>query len=187
MQRLAKSQSLSYGETEAKHARICSATRRQQNPNRLKKILRHAKARQVSEPVLWRDRSQACQDLLGHEKAAESKSFEENPRHAKAHRVSKPALWRDRSQACQDLLGHEKAAESQSSKNPRRAKAHRVSKPVLWRDRSQAWRDLLDRVKASRIPNIGKFSKAGGETIYQAIASSTRRGRAGSRNYHTRE
>ena len=41
-----KSQSQSYGETEAKRARICSATRRQQNPKHPKKFLRHVKARQ---------------------------------------------------------------------------------------------------------------------------------------------
>ena len=69
---------------------------------------RHAKARQVSKPVLWRDRSQACRDLLGHEKAAESQPLK-NPRHAKARQVSKPILWRDRSQACQDLLNCAKA------------------------------------------------------------------------------
>ena len=104
-----------------------------------KKILRHAKARQVSEPVLWRDRSQACQDLLGHEKAAESKSFEEDSQGMRRlDKVSKPVLGPDKSPACQDLLVREKASRLQGIRKVfyGTQRPHQVSKPVLRRDRS---------------------------------------------------
>ena len=114
MQRLAKSQSLSYGETEAKHARICSATRRRAE-SQSSKNQRHAKARQSLKACLMARQKPSmpgsARPREGEQTPKHSKKF---LRHAKAHQVSKPVLWRDRSQACQDLLDHEKASRLQS-------------------------------------------------------------------------
>ena len=160
----------------------------------------------VSKPVLWRDRSQACQDLLGHEKAAESQALK-NPRHTKARQSLKSYLWRDRSRACQDLLGQEKAAESPSirifskaykgsssfktcfmvkqkpsvpgSARPREGEqTPKHSKPVYGKTRSQTRQDLPDHAKASRIPGVGIFSKMYGKTIRRARSCSIRQRRA---------
>ncbi|KAH9727588.1 Ribonuclease H [Citrus sinensis] len=50
----------------------------EQTPKHSKKFLRHAKAHQVSKPVLWRDRSQARQDLLDRAKASRIPGIEES-------------------------------------------------------------------------------------------------------------
>ena len=135
MQRLAKSQSLSYGETEAKLARICSATRRQQNPNRLKKILRHAKARQVSEPVLWRDRSQACQDLLGHEKASRIPILEESKACKGSSKSQSLFYGETEAKHARICSATRRLAESQAlKKSPKACKGSSSLNACLWRD-----------------------------------------------------
>ena len=110
MQRLTKSQSLSYSETEAKHARICSTTRRRAASQSLK-IQRHAKAHQSLNACLMARQKPSmpgsARPREGEQTPKHSKKF---LRHAKAHQVSKPVLWRDRSQACQDLLDRAKAS-----------------------------------------------------------------------------
>ena len=60
---------------EAKHARICSTTRRRADSQALEKFLRHAKAHQVSKPVLWRDQKPSVPG------SARPREGEQNPKH----------------------------------------------------------------------------------------------------------
>ncbi|KAH9715068.1 hypothetical protein KPL71_020894 [Citrus sinensis] len=115
MQRLTKSQSLSYGETEAKHARTCLATRRRADSKAFEEIPKACKGSPSLKACLMARQKPSMPGPAwpreGEQTPKHSKKF---PRHAKAHQVSKPVLWRDRSQACQDLLGHEKASRLQN-------------------------------------------------------------------------
>ncbi|KAH9659753.1 Receptor-like protein 13 [Citrus sinensis] len=74
---LTKSQSLFMARQKPSMPGSARPREGEQNPQASKKSLRRAKAHQVSKPVLWRDRSQACQDLLDHEKASRIPSIEE--------------------------------------------------------------------------------------------------------------
>ena len=139
MQRLAKSQSLSYGETEAKHARICSTTRRRANSKAFEEIPEACKgspslkacfmARQKpSVPGSARPRE-------GEQAPKHSKKF---LRHAKAHQVSKPVLWRD-----QDLLDHANASRILSIEEFFKG---------MWQNHVPS-QNLLDQTKTSRFSN----------------------------------
>ena len=71
-----KSQSRSYGETEAKHARICSATRRRAASQSLKNQ-RHAKARQSLKACLM---ARQKPSMPG---SARPREGEQTPKHSK--------------------------------------------------------------------------------------------------------
>ena len=159
MQRLVKSQSLFYGETEAKHARICSATRRLAESQALKKSSKACKGlSSLKSCFMARQKPSmpgSARPREGEQTPKHSKKF---LRHAKAHQVSKPVLWRDQKPS---MPGSARPREGEQNPQAseyflRHAKARQVSKPILRRDRSQACQDLLDRAKASRIPKHRK-------------------------------
>ena len=154
MQRLTKSQSLFYGETEAKRTRICSTTRRRADSKAIEEFSKACKGSPgLKTCFIARQKPSVPGSTRPHEGQQTAKQSKNFLRHAKAHQVSKPVLRRDRSQACQDLLDHAKASRLQSNRRTflRHAKAHQASNLVLWRDRSQACQDLLNHAKASRL------------------------------------